>query len=84
MQMHVRPNGSVAAAFVTVGRQPCACVCQVIGMGIEGFGFLNLFGDFFPIAVGFLRNMPIIGNILSLPVVRSLTDRFVQKARLPV
>mmetsp|Transcript_46827 Transcript_46827/g.101704 ORF Transcript_46827/g.101704 Transcript_46827/m.101704 type:complete len:137 (-) Transcript_46827:210-620(-) len=56
----------------------------VIGMGIEGFGFLNLFGDFFPIAVGFLRNMPIIGNILSLPVVRSLTDRFVQKARLPV
>jgi hypothetical protein len=33
----------------------------VVGMCVEGFGFLNLFGDFFPIALGFLRNMPIIG-----------------------
>ncbi|KAL1500526.1 hypothetical protein AB1Y20_013182 [Prymnesium parvum] len=56
----------------------------MIGIFVEGFGFLNLFGDFFPIALGFLRNMPIIGSILTLPVIRSFTDRFVTKARLPV
>mmetsp|Transcript_83048 Transcript_83048/g.201450 ORF Transcript_83048/g.201450 Transcript_83048/m.201450 type:complete len:137 (-) Transcript_83048:147-557(-) len=56
----------------------------VIGMGVEGFGFLNLFGDFFPIALGFLRNMPVVGSLLNLPIIRSVTDRFVQKARLPV
>ena len=38
----------------------------MVGICVEGFGFLNLFGDFFPIALGFLRNMPIIGHVLSL------------------
>ena len=33
---------------------------------------------------GFLRNMPIIGNVLSLPAVRAVTDRLVSKSRLPV
>ena len=56
----------------------------MFGMGIECFGFLNLFGDFFPVALGFLRNMPVIGNVLSVPFVRTITDRFISKARLPV
>mmetsp|Transcript_8071 Transcript_8071/g.24222 ORF Transcript_8071/g.24222 Transcript_8071/m.24222 type:complete len:137 (+) Transcript_8071:31-441(+) len=56
----------------------------VFGMAIELFGFLNLFGDFFPVVLGFLRNLPIVGNVLALPPVRAFTDRFVAKARLPV
>ena len=56
----------------------------VFGILIEAFGFLNLFGDFFPIALGFMRNMPIIGHVLNLPPVRTLTDRFIAKSRLPV
>lgn len=44
----------------------------VIGMGVEGFGFLNLFGDFFPIALGFMRNMPVIGTLLNLPAIRAV------------
>lgn len=56
----------------------------MIGIIVEGWGFLNLFGDFFPTALGFLRNMPVIGNVLSLPVVRSITDRLITKSRLPV
>ena len=55
-----------------------------MGIAIEGFGFLNLFGDFFPIALGFLRNMPVIGNLLSVPLIRSATDKLVGKSRLPV
>merc|ERR1712224_22023 len=56
----------------------------MIGICIEGWGFLNLFGDFFPTALGFLRNMPIIGTFLSLPPVRAVTDRLIYKTRLPV
>ncbi|KAI5474414.1 hypothetical protein MNV49_003365 [Pseudohyphozyma bogoriensis] len=47
------------------------------GMLIETFGFINLFGDFFPVVVAFLRQVPIIGPVLSMPVVRQVTDRIV-------
>lgn len=56
----------------------------VLGIVIEGWGFLNLFGDFFPVALGVMRNMPIIGNVLALPPVRAFTERFISKSRLPV
>lgn len=54
------------------------------GLLIEAFGFLNLFGDFFPVVLAFLRNMPVIGTFLQLPFVRAVTDRLVTKSRLPV
>jgi hypothetical protein len=54
------------------------------GICIEAFGFLNLFGDFFPVVLAFLRNMPVIGNFLQMPFVRAVTDRLVTKSRLPV
>lgn len=48
------------------------CVCphhkQVIG-------FLNLFGPFIPIAVQALRATPVLGNVLSLPIVSTLVDK---------
>lgn len=43
-----------------------------VGMLIEGVGFVNLFGDFFPYLVSFGRRMPIIGPILNFPVVRDV------------
>ncbi|KAG2150443.1 vesicle transport protein [Suillus clintonianus] len=46
-----------------------------IGMIVEIFGFLNLFGDFFPVVVTFLRQLPFIGNLLSLPYIRPIVDR---------
>jgi len=45
------------------------------GVIIEMFGFLNLFGDFFPVILTFLRQLPFIGNLLTLPYVRDLADR---------
>lgn len=39
----------------------------VVGIVIEAFGFINLFGDFFPVVISFLRRMPVVGNILSMP-----------------
>ncbi|KAJ2082156.1 Golgi Transport [Coemansia sp. RSA 988] len=48
----------------------------IVGILIEAFGFLNLFGDFFPVAINFLRSLPIIGRVFSLPGIRQLVDRF--------
>ncbi|CEH19177.1 got1-domain-containing protein [Ceraceosorus bombacis] len=45
------------------------------GMLIEIVGFLNLFGDFFPVILNFLRQLPFIGPALSLPVVRGVLDK---------
>ncbi|KAM5530377.1 hypothetical protein V8D89_015938 [Ganoderma adspersum] len=46
-----------------------------IGVIVETFGFLNLFGDFFPVILTFLRQLPIIGQALSLPYIRDVADR---------
>ncbi|KAJ3988894.1 Got1-domain-containing protein [Lentinula detonsa] len=45
------------------------------GMIIETFGFLNLFGDFFPVVITFMRQLPFIGTVLSLPVIRTVVDK---------
>ncbi|KAI9462644.1 Got1-domain-containing protein [Russula earlei] len=46
-----------------------------IGVLVEMFGFLNLFGDFFPVIVTFLRQLPFIGQLLNSPFIRPLMDR---------
>ncbi|OBZ68048.1 putative Golgi transport protein 1 [Grifola frondosa] len=43
-----------------------------VGVIVETFGFLNLFGDFFPVILTFLRQLPVIGHILSLPYIRDV------------
>jgi len=47
----------------------------VIGMCVEMYGFFLLFSGFFPVAVNFLRRVPIIGTILDLPYIRNAADR---------
>lgn len=51
-----------------------ACVVllgfPIPGMALEAFGFINLFGDFFPVVIAFLRRTPVIGNMLNLPGVK--------------
>ena len=47
----------------------------ILGIFVQAFGFLNLFGSFFPVAVAFLRQTPVVGPILSLPVVGDIVDR---------
>ncbi|KAK4047190.1 Golgi Transport [Microbotryomycetes sp. JL221] len=54
------------------------------GMLIETFGFLNLFGDFFPVVLSFLRQVPVLGTFLRLPVVRQVTDRIAGVRQSPV
>ncbi|RDX44872.1 Got1-domain-containing protein [Lentinus brumalis] len=46
-----------------------------VGVIVETFGFLNLFGDFFPVILTFLRQLPVIGHLLTLPYIRDVADR---------
>ncbi|KZS98364.1 Got1-domain-containing protein [Sistotremastrum niveocremeum HHB9708] len=46
-----------------------------VGMCVETFGFLNLFGDFFPVILTFMRQLPVIGNFLNLPYIRTISDK---------
>ncbi|KAI9494822.1 Golgi transport [Zychaea mexicana] len=60
------------------------CKWAMIGIAIEVFGILNLFGDFFPLVFAFLRQLPIIGSLLNHPGLSNTFDRFTAGPALPV
>ena len=47
----------------------------IFGIILEGFGFINLFGNFFPIALAAMRTMPVVGDFLRLPGVSFVADK---------
>ncbi|XP_063241200.1 vesicle transport protein GOT1B [Bacillus rossius redtenbacheri] len=47
----------------------------LIGMLFETYGFVLLFSGFFPVAINFLRRVPVLGTFLSLPGIRTVLDR---------
>ncbi|EFA77959.1 golgi transport protein 1 [Heterostelium album PN500] len=62
--------------LVIVGR-------TIFGLAIEAFGFINLFGDAFPIVIAILRKLPIIGNILNHPTINNWLNRTDAGSELP-
>ncbi|KAH7710589.1 Protein F41C3.4 [Aphelenchoides avenae] len=56
----------------------------VVGMVLEIWGFILLFGGFLPSAVNVLRSMPVVGNILLLPGIRQCLDRIAPEHKYPV
>ncbi|KAI7867149.1 vesicle transport protein [Spinellus fusiger] len=46
-----------------------------LGFILEIFGILNLFGDFFPVVFGFVKRLPVIGPILSQPMLSRFMPR---------
>uniref|UniRef100_A0A3P9CBP2 Golgi transport 1Bb n=1 Tax=Maylandia zebra TaxID=106582 RepID=A0A3P9CBP2_9CICH len=47
---------------------------RLLGVVLEIYGFFLLFRGFFPVAVGFIRRVPVLGSLLSLPGI-SLVDK---------
>ncbi|KAI5118840.1 hypothetical protein M0805_006160 [Coniferiporia weirii] len=45
------------------------------GVIVETIGFLNLFGDFFPVILTFLCQLPFVGTLLSMPYIKDVADR---------
>ncbi|KAG7189586.1 hypothetical protein KM043_017275 [Ampulex compressa] len=46
----------------------------IVGMIIETYGFILLFSGFLPVAVNFLRNIPILRTVLRLPGIKHIVD----------
>ena len=53
----------------------------IIGMSLEAFGFLNLFGNFLPTVLSVGRQLPLIGTLLDLPIVSQTADFIAGKTR---
>ncbi|XP_055009494.1 golgi transport 1Ba isoform X2 [Boleophthalmus pectinirostris] len=45
----------------------------IIGVLLELYGFFLLFRGFFPVVVGFIRRIPVLGALLNLPFISSST-----------
>jgi hypothetical protein len=43
-------------------------------MILEGFGFINLFGNFLPTVLGFARQVPGLSHVLDAPIVAQTVD----------
>uniref|UniRef100_A0A672NBU2 Vesicle transport protein GOT1B-like n=1 Tax=Sinocyclocheilus grahami TaxID=75366 RepID=A0A672NBU2_SINGR len=46
----------------------------IIGVVLEVYGFFLLFRGFFPVAVGFIRRVPILGSLLNLPGISGVSQ----------
>uniref|UniRef100_F7EC07 Spexin hormone n=1 Tax=Xenopus tropicalis TaxID=8364 RepID=F7EC07_XENTR len=44
----------------------------LIGMVLEIYGFFLLFRGFFPVVIGFIRRIPVLGSLLNLPGISSM------------
>ena len=53
----------------------------MIGMGLEVFGFLNLFGNFLPTVLIVARQLPGLSTILDFPVISQAADFLAGKTR---
>mmetsp|Transcript_6440 Transcript_6440/g.13122 ORF Transcript_6440/g.13122 Transcript_6440/m.13122 type:complete len:143 (-) Transcript_6440:31-459(-) len=47
----------------------------VVGMALEGYGFVALWGNILQPAIATARQMPVLGNILALPGISQLADK---------
>ncbi|XP_025829937.1 vesicle transport protein GOT1B [Agrilus planipennis] len=47
----------------------------LVGMLFEMYGFVLLFSGFFPVAINFLRRVPVLGTFLNLPGISGVLDK---------
>ncbi|KAL3935940.1 MAG: hypothetical protein SGBAC_008645 [Bacillariaceae sp.] len=64
MEYLVKKEKARATACLALGIFLVFAGWPVVGIILEAFGFLNLFGNMFPIAMAVLKNMPVIGPLL--------------------
>lgn len=46
----------------------------IVGMIFETYGFIVLFSGFLPVAINFLRRVPVLGTLLNLPIISRILD----------
>jgi hypothetical protein len=53
----------------------------LVGICIEAFGFLNLFGNFLPTVLAVARQIPGLRNLLEIPIISNFADFVVGRTR---
>jgi len=74
IQLFLQPSKLRGTVLFFLGMALVIMRWGVIGMCVEFFGFLNLFGNFLPTALTMARNVPIIGNVLNTRGVSEVVD----------
>lgn len=62
----LQPAKARATAFLAFGIFLVFVGWPIFGMALEIFGLLNLFGNMIPVAMVFLRQMPIVGGLFKM------------------
>eukprot|EP00088_Acartia_fossae_P011455 TRINITY_DN1581_c0_g1_i10.p1 TRINITY_DN1581_c0_g1~~TRINITY_DN1581_c0_g1_i10.p1 ORF type:complete len:137 (+),score=1.30 TRINITY_DN1581_c0_g1_i10:37-447(+) len=70
----LQPERKMGAAAFLGGIFVLLCGYPFIGMIIEAYGFVALFGGFIPMAISFLRQVPVISLLLAMPGISDLCD----------
>ena len=53
----------------------------IVGLLLEGYGALSLFGGFLPLALNYIRDVPVLNKIFEVPGVAAFADTVVGKMR---
>jgi hypothetical protein len=77
--MHDRRDRLLGATLFFLGILLVLFRWSVTGLLVEGFGFINLFGDFLPTIVGVARQVPGLSWLLGLPGVSHAIDLLLGK-----
>ena len=54
----------------------------IIGICVEFYGFFVLFSGFFPVVINFVRRIPVVGNILNLPGIRTVVNKLSESSSI--
>jgi hypothetical protein len=85
MKFFVRPRNQRGAFCFLFGLALVLYGWPFFGLIVEGYGFVALFSAFFPTVLIFLKRVPVVGTVLSLPGVKHFTATIIGKAQqLPV
>lgn len=79
--LFLRPSSRKGSITFAVGIFLVLFRWPFFGFVLQAFGFLNLFGDFFPGLLRFARALPVIGNILNMPFIASIVDAIAYAGR---
>ncbi|XP_056604479.1 golgi transport 1Ba isoform X1 [Triplophysa dalaica] len=47
----------------------------ILGVILEFYGFFLLFRGFFPVVIGFIRRIPVLGYLLNFPILSGYVDK---------
>ncbi|XP_051544280.1 vesicle transport protein GOT1B-like isoform X1 [Myxocyprinus asiaticus] len=54
----------------------------IVGVILEFYGFFLLFRGFFPVVIGFIRRIPLLGYLLNLPFIGGFVDSMSESSNM--